>query len=81
MTNANDPISYQLDWGNQGIKQEGLTKLEYFAAMAMQGLLTRVPNRDNRETDLGVKESKRIAEESTIMANELIKALNENQVK
>lgn len=53
-----------------------LNKREYFAAIAMQGLLTRLPNRQNNETDLGVKESKRIAEEAVIMADELINALN-----
>ena len=57
--------------------QEGLTKREYFASMAMQGLLTRVPKRFDGETDLGILESKRIAEESVIMADELIKAINE----
>ena len=55
----------------------GLTKREYFAAMALQGLLTRVPNRPNNETDLGVIELKRISEESVIMADALINALNE----
>ena len=49
----------------------------YFAAMALQGLLTRVPNRPNNETDLGVIELKRISEESVIMADALINALNE----
>jgi hypothetical protein len=57
----------------------GLTKREYFAAMAMQGLLTRVPNRPNNETDLGVIELKRISEESVIMADALINALNEQK--
>ena len=57
--------------------QDGLTKREYFASLAMQGLLTRVPKRFDGETDLGILESKIIAEESVIMANELIKALNE----
>ena len=57
--------------------EHGLTKREYFAAMSMQGLLTRVPNRLGNETDLGVMESKRIAQEAVIMANELIQSLNE----
>ena len=59
--------------------QEGLTKFEYFAGLAMQGLLTRLPKRENNETDLGILESKRIADEVVIMANELIKALNNEQ--
>lgn len=53
----------------------GLTKREYFAAMAMQGLLTRIPYIENWETDLGFLESKRIAVESIIMADELLKQL------
>lgn len=56
--------------------QEGLTKREYFAAMAMQGLLTRTPKRDGHETDLGVLESERIAAESVIVADKLIRFLN-----
>lgn len=56
----------------------GLTKREKLAAMAMQGLLTRVPNREIYETDLGILESKRIADESVIMADTLLKALEEN---
>jgi hypothetical protein len=55
---------------------KGLTKREYFAAIAMQGLLTRVPKREGGETDLGVMESERIAEESVFMADKLIMCLN-----
>jgi hypothetical protein len=55
---------------------KGLTKREYFAAMAMTGLLTRVPKRHGGETDLGTLECKRIADESRIMADALIEALN-----
>lgn len=50
----------------------GLTKLEYFAGLAMQGLLTRLPNRPNNEVDLGILECQRIAEESVIMAKQLL---------
>jgi Mn-dependent DtxR family transcriptional regulator len=57
--------------------QDGLTKREYFAALAMQGLLTRVPKRHGDETDLGIIEAKRIAAESRIMADLLIEELNE----
>jgi hypothetical protein len=55
---------------------EGLTKREYFAALAMQGLLTRVPKRHGDETDLGIIEAQRIAAESRIMADLLIAELN-----
>ena len=54
---------------------EGLTKREYFAGLAMQGLLTRVPYRHNEETDLGILESVRIAEEAVLMADTLLAAL------
>ena len=76
MTNGNEPINSIPDLNNHPSDWYGLTKREYFALMAMQGLLTRVPKRFDGETDLGILESKRIAEESVIMADELIKALN-----
>ena len=53
-----------------------LTKREYFAALAMQGLLTRVPKRHGDETDLGIIEAQRIAAESRIMADLFIAELN-----
>ena len=56
--------------------QEGLTTREYFSAIAMQGLLTRVPKRENYQVDLGTLESQRIAAESVIMADKLIEELN-----
>ena len=62
--------------GDNGYQQDGLTKREYFAGLAMQGLLTRFPNRHNGETDLGILECKRIAEEAVIMANKLLEELS-----
>jgi hypothetical protein len=45
MTNANDPINVSDHVNNDGTIQrheyKGLTKREYFAAMALQGLLSR----------------------------------------
>jgi len=77
MTKAKDLINPT--YSQSGVElNKGLSKREYFAALAMQGLLTRVPNRPNNETDLGVIELKRISEESTIMADALINALNES---
>ena len=63
--------------GNVYIYENGVTKREYFAALAMQGLLTRVPKRHGDETDLGIIEARRIAAESRIMADLLIAELNE----
>jgi hypothetical protein len=54
----------------------GLDKREYFAAMAMQGLLTRVPKRQSGEVDLGILEAQRIATEAVIMADKIIDELN-----
>jgi hypothetical protein len=62
--------------GSSHVEEKGLTKREYFAGLAMQGLLTRVPNRHNRETDLGILECKRIAEEAVIMADKLLVELS-----
>lgn len=61
----------------QSVSESMPTKRELFAAMAMQGLLTRYPNRE--EPDLGILESERIAEESVIMADKLIKELNKEK--
>jgi hypothetical protein len=62
--------------GSSHVEEKGLSKREYFAGLAMQGLLTRLPNRHNGETDLGVIESKRIAEEAVIMADKLLTELS-----
>jgi hypothetical protein len=51
--------------GNQPI--QGLTKREYFAAMAMQGLLATPGN---------INIYKILAEESVMQANALVEALN-----
>ena len=53
-----------------------MTLREYYAGLAMQGLLTRCPKRHNGETDLGILECNRIAEESVIMADKLLEKLN-----
>ena len=48
--------------------QDGLTKREYFAAMALQGICCNVDNFGNSEYEL--------ARAAVTMADELIKALN-----
>ena len=60
------------------IKFGGLTKREYFAGLAMQGLLARNPNRQNGETDLGMLEANRIAEESVVMADFILEELEKD---
>jgi hypothetical protein len=64
---------------NLGFTQVGLTKREYFAGLAMQGLLTRVPKRHGGETDLGVDEEKRIVFESVSIADALLAELEKTK--
>lgn len=52
------------------IGHEGLTKREYFAAMAMQGILANPNNRMSPRVS---------AETAVLAANELINQLNNNQ--
>lgn len=68
------PFDSMLD-PNGSYTQYGLTKREYFAGLAMQGLLTRVPKRDNDEVDLGILELKRIVEESVLASDALLEEL------
>ena len=71
MTNGNEPAFskaafYHPEAGIDG-SQEGLTKREYFAAMAMQALITK------SASSLYYKDS---AIEAVQIADELIKSLN-----
>jgi len=76
MTNSNSAAFakaafYHPDGGADS-PQEGLTKREYFAAMAMQGIIST--------TNMGFNHLKdgRIAKEAVILADALINALNQN---
>lgn len=62
MTDPNEPISY-------GEFYTGLTKREYFAAMAMQGFISN-------EMPQGVGDFEVLADASIRCANKLIEALN-----
>ena len=68
-TKPNDPITASFEPGNdqQMWAYEGLTKREYFAALALQGLLSK-------ERNLGHSEAQ--AREAVTMADELIHELN-----
>jgi hypothetical protein len=76
MTNANDPINHHLTYdqtsGHANGEIEGLTKREYFAAMAMQGFMIG-------RSYLHADTSEKIAEYSVLQADVLITALNEKQ--
>ena len=56
-------------WANKDDYQEGLTKREYFAGLAMEGILKRV------KTPLALREFSLIAEESVLMADALLEEL------
>jgi hypothetical protein len=63
--------AYPIVISETNVPQWGLTKREYFAEMAMQGLFVNL-------TQVGAT-PKMIAEQAVIMADELIKALNETK--
>jgi hypothetical protein len=67
MSIANDPV-YPIfeEWIGNVFSYEGLTKREYFAAMAMQGIISN-PNFNNNIQDC--------AKSSSIAADALIKEL------
>jgi len=73
-TNANDPVTvYTLIEGEKKFI-EPLTKREYFAGLAMQGLLSNLS--DLRY--IGFKDSE-LPEFALLQADELIKQLNETK--
>ena len=69
ITTGNEPAFACID--NNQYLQVGLTKREYFAAMAMQGIASNRGNSENAKTD-----SAWIAEASVLLADALINALN-----
>jgi hypothetical protein len=73
-TNGNDPVSATQEYHSKNfgvvLAKTGLTKREYFAAMAMQGLLSTVPESFN---------GTEIAQLSVNMADALIEALNKEK--
>ena len=78
MNNANKPINSCIEeigrngWGEKvNHHHKGLTKREYFAGLAMQGMLT---NRAYRLTP-----STEMAKKAVLDADELLKALEENK--
>ena len=68
MTNANDLVNPSVSANGYVIKQ-GLTKREYFAAMAMQGFIAAWGNHD-------VTDVNDIAHDAVLAADALIRALN-----
>ena len=87
MTNGNDPITAHLTYdtysGQPNGFLEGLTKREYFAARALQGLLSnnnvlKFFQRDGLSPNDFIS---LVSKDSTAIADELIKALNETENK
>jgi len=75
-TDPNDPATR---WPSTLESQysHGLTKREYFAALALQGFLSDNKNLPNQQSGVDIKNS--ICAASVIMADTLIKKLNEEK--
>ena len=71
MTKGNEPINSIPDLNNHPSPWIGLTKREYFAAMALQGILA-----DGMDIHLHEQGH---AKKAVLYADALIKALNESQ--
>lgn len=71
MTNGNEPIQSIPDLNNHPSSWYGLTKREYFAAMALQGIIAA-----QRICETGIDHEAN-AEASAKAADSLINALNE----
>lgn len=72
MTNGNEPAFSMID-GQANYMSPGLSKREYFAAMALQGLLSGNNNFGFTKPDID-----HAAQTSVDISDALIKALNEN---
>lgn len=80
-TNPNAPINSIPDLNNHPSSWYGLTKIEYMATMAMQGMLANPALMEavtSGEVQNGTA-SEKIGRKSVELAQELIKALNEPQ--
>ncbi len=75
-TNGNDPINPSPEWVSTENREHGLTKREYFAAMAMQGLTTNPEflKTTNHITEEGYLKS--LCESAVNSADALITELN-----
>lgn len=76
MTKPNAPINSIPDLNNHFSEWYGLTKREYFAAMAMQGILA---DGNNYFQHVDIIDEEEIGKKSVTIADALIKALNEIQ--
>jgi hypothetical protein len=82
MTNGNDsfhPFKERKVFGGVAYYSDntGLTKREYFAAMAMQGICANLRSIYNVPEQEGFKLVAMVAEDAVTQADALIKALNE----
>jgi hypothetical protein len=72
---VNAIVTKMHDWKGTEVGEcfhPGLTKREYFAAMALQGLLADIVN-------IKTKSSEKVTEMAVELADELIKELNKNE--
>ena len=81
MTNANESAYPEVNHDNPQFSYPtyGLTKREYFAAMAMQGMLANSIDNQQGMEPFWHMGNIRLAESSVLMADALINALNETE--
>lgn len=81
MKNADKPINAVLTQSSslQNETSLGLTKREYFAGLAMQGILSSQTEMRSNGFSLTKEEIKYICEESVLLADELLKQLETTQ--
>jgi hypothetical protein len=78
MTNNKQTIANDSIYNSEQGVQDGLTKREYFAAKAMQGLLSNPEWMREYKGQKYLIETDIVAEVSVKIADKLIKGLNEN---
>jgi hypothetical protein len=92
-TNGNDPVSATQEYHSKNfgvvLAKTGLTKREYFAAMAMQGMLSSIkqsygkPNVNEQSIEQSFKDIQQfindVADKSVTYSDALIEALNKEK--
>ena len=73
---GNEPINPSYD--KDGVRHQGLTIRQYYAGLAMQGLLSNDTVRSILSGNNGMPVAKLIAEVSAKYSDAIINALNEN---
>lgn len=81
MTNPNDSINVVIHPVSKEVENLGLSKREYFAAMAMQGILSNTYRVVNIGDYLYAINNIKSTEQAVLFADSLIEALNKTEAK